>query len=160
MLFKKNAIIVSQEIQTIVRKFPIIQKATIYQGIQAIRTYHAQVIASKKSMCIFGAPKQSVDIMGETFWKNFDKKRVENKIEARMIFNNSLRYFAKKLPKKYTYIRYFDKEFEPLTQTDIHGDNVAIIVWTEEPFIFLIQDTNVAHSYLQYFENMWKQAKK
>jgi hypothetical protein len=33
------------------------------------------------------------------------------------------------------------------------------MVWTEEPFLFLIQSKEVADSYKKFFEEMWKQAK-
>jgi hypothetical protein len=39
------------------------------------------------------------------------------------------------------------------------GDKVAICVFSEEPYAFLIEDEKVAESYKKYFELLWKQAK-
>lgn len=77
-----------------------------------------------------------------------------------MIFNPSLKKFGEKLKNKYTKIKYFDKDFGPLTQTDVHEDKVAIIVWTDTPILFLIEGIEITKSYKKYFERMWKQAKK
>jgi len=56
-------------------------------------------------------------------------------------------------------VRYFERDFEPLTETVVRDDLVAIIVWTDEPVVFRIQDSFVAKSYLGFFDRMWKQAR-
>ena len=96
--------------------------------------------------------------MGELFWQNYELKRAEKKIHAKLIFNPSLKEYGKALNSKFTAIRYFNQSFEPLTETHIQDNRVAIIVWTEEPFLFLIESKNVAESYKRFFEDMWKQA--
>jgi sugar-specific transcriptional regulator TrmB len=158
---KKNlAIGISNEIKANQRILPQKQEASILRGKDGIRAYHKEIIKNQKSYFIFGAPKQSVEIMGDHFWENFEVKRIDKKIKVSMIFNSSLEDFGKKHENKYTDIRIFDKDFEPLTQTDVHKDKVAIIVWSETPLLFLIEDKEVAKSYKQYFEKMWKIAKK
>jgi len=64
-----------------------------------------------------------------------------------------------KIKNRYTNISYFENDFEPLTETHIQTDMVAIIVWTKEPILFLIQDKNVAESYKSFFEKIWRYAK-
>ena len=155
---KKLAETIAEDIRKAVKKVPFKQTAVIYRGIKGIKAYHAEVLHSGKNYTLFGAPKQSIDIMGEHFWKNFELKRIENKIHVKMIFNPSLRNFGESLKNQHTVIRYFERDFEPLTQTDVHEDKVAIIVWSDPPVIFLIQDKLVANSYGEFFERMWKQA--
>lgn len=91
-------------------------------------------------------------------WPHLQKKKARS-IKARLIFNNSLRNYGKRIRDAWTVVRYFKKQFEPLTETNIQDDRVATIVWSDEPILFLIRDKFVAESYLQYFEEMWKQAK-
>ena len=150
----------SKEIEKRIKIVPHKQEAYIYRGQKGIRAYHNEIIKEDKAYFIFGAPKQSVDIMGEHFWENFQAKRIEKKIKVNMIFNPSLKDFGEKLRNKYTEIKYFDKDFEPLTQTDVHENKIAIIVWTETPTLFLIEDKEVASSYKKYFYNMWEKAKR
>jgi len=156
---KGAAFKIVQEIKNRIKLVPHRQESYIFRGQMGIRAYHNEIIKESRPYSIFGAPKQSVEIMGEHFWENFEAKRAEKKIKVRMIFNSSLKEFGDKLKNKHTKIRYFNKDFEALTQTDVHEKKVAIIVWTEEPILFLIEDKEVANSYRKYFEKMWREAK-
>ena len=160
---KKSAAKIAEEIRKTIKKIPKKQEATIYKGVKAIKSFFNEVLRNKKDFAVFGAPQASVDILGEHFWKNYELKRVENKINVRMIANPSVKEFAESLKKiiknKYTLVRYFEQNFEPLTETHIEKDQVAFIVWSDTPVLFLIQDQLVADSYKAFFEKMWKQAK-
>ena len=154
---KQLAVKLAEDIRKAVKKVPFKQAAVIYRGVKGIKAYHEEVLRSGKDYILFGAPKESVNILGEHFWKNFELKRIEKKIHVRMIFNLALRDFGASLKNQYTIIRYFERDFEPITQTDIHEDKIAIIVWSDPPVLFLIQDKLVANSYREFFERMWKQ---
>ncbi|HIJ14282.1 TPA: TrmB family transcriptional regulator [Candidatus Woesearchaeota archaeon] len=155
---KEKAIEFSKEIDKLTKKAKIMQEAQVYRGIKGMKAYFNQTLEGE-DIFAFGAPQSSVDIMGELFWQNYETKRAKQKIHAKLIFNPSLREYGKTLNKKTTEIRYFNQAFEPLTETQIQGNNVAIMVWTDEPFLFLIKSKEVANSYRKFFENMWKQAK-
>jgi hypothetical protein len=44
---------------------------------------------------------------------------------------------------------------------NIYGDKVAIIHWSKErPFAILINEKDIAQGYRNYFELLWKGAKK
>jgi sugar-specific transcriptional regulator TrmB len=156
---KEAAIKISKEINKIAKSLPTKQEATIYRGIKAIKSFYNETL-NKGDYVVFGAPQESVDIMGEIFWQNYNLKRAHNKITVKMIFNPSIRYHGKKLINKFTKIKYFERDFEPLTETLIQREEVAITVWTKEPILFLIQDKDVAASYKKFFEKMWKLARK
>jgi HTH-type transcriptional regulator, sugar sensing transcriptional regulator len=155
---KRIAEKLSEEINQAIKKIPHRREATIYKGRMAIKSFYRETLKGNNYV-VFGAPKESVEIMEDYFWKNYTQKRIANKINVRMIFNLSLRDFGKKLKNKFTQIRYFEQDFEPLTETHLQEDKVAIIVWTEEPVLFLIEDKFVAESYKRYFEDMWKKSK-
>lgn len=150
---------ISKDIEKIQKTIVIKQEVQVFRGKNGIRSFFERTL-NGGDFYVFGAPKESVNIMEEHFWKNFSQKRIENSIKAKMIFNESVRSFAKELMDKNTQIRFFDKEFEPLTETHIQDDFVAIIVWIEEPILTLIQDINVAKSHKKYFEDMWQKARK
>ena len=109
---------------------------------------------------VFGAHIKSLEIMGELFWKVYNKKKFRAKIYGKIIFNEKLRFFSEKIIDKYTKIKFFEKEFDPLTETHIQDNFVAIIVWSEEPIIFYIEDVEVVNSYKIFFEKLWIQAIK
>lgn len=157
---KKEAEKIADELDKLVKTSKTKQEAIIYRGRQGIRTFYFELLDDKKDYVVFGAPEKSIKIMDEVFWRNYNTKRIDKKIKARLLFNESIRKYGDSLKDKYTGVKYFEKEFEPLTETNIQGNKVGIIVWSEEPFVFLIMDKEVAESYKEYFERMWKLSNK
>lgn len=155
---KQEAEKLTKEINKIAKSLPLKQEAVIYRGIKGIKSYYENTLSGKDYVA-FGAPANSVKIMGETFWINYNLKRVDKKIMARLIFNPSIKEYGETIKNKFTEVKYFERDFEPMTETHIQGDEVGIIVWTDEPMLFLIKDKNMAESYKSFFETMWKQAK-
>ncbi|MBS3075662.1 hypothetical protein J4429_04350 [Candidatus Pacearchaeota archaeon] len=79
--------------------------------------------------------------MGDEWWLNLHRKRIANKLPSRQIFDETVREIGSeiaKLPK--TKIRYLSKEFAQFQETVIFGDYVAINVFTENCYGFLIKD--------------------
>ncbi len=160
---KKQAETIAKEISEISKFAKHKQEATIYRGIKGIKSFYNQLVKIGKDYVSFGAPQESVAIMKETFWMNLSQKVKANKMKMRLIFNESIRKHGELTQKSFpnvVKVRYFEQDFEPLTETNIQEDRVAIIVWTEEPLLFLIQDKIVAENYKQFFEKMWKESKK
>ena len=104
----------------------------------------------------YGGPQKAHDLLGDYTWANFHKKRIKNRISAKLIFNDSLRWWGNELKKnKLTEVKYTKKEFEQLTETIIYGNKVAILVYTEKPYGFLIEDQLVSESYKKFFSILW-----
>ena len=150
---------ISEEINKTINSKKEKSSAAIYRGIKGIKSFYESTL-EEVDYVVFGAPEKSIKIMGEIFWKNYTIKRIDKNIKVKMIFNNTIKSFGEKIKNNKTLIKYFDKEFEPLTETHIQKDKVAIIVWNDEPTLILIQDKTVADSYIKYFNKMWKESKK
>ena len=43
---------------------------------------------------------------------------------------------------------------------DIFEDYVYIFLWEEKPFVYMIKNKTIAESFKQYFNFLWKIAKK
>jgi len=56
--------------------------------------------------------------------------------------------------------RYYDDISESPAVTNIYGDKVAIIIWTENPEAIIIENAAVAKAYKSYFDILWKNGKK
>jgi hypothetical protein len=109
----------------------------------------------------YGGGKDCADFMGMSWWNNLHKRRVENKLPSRQVFDESVRPMADDIEKNpLTTIRYLDADFASFQETVIVGDHVAINVFGENAYSFLIRDRKVAESYRKYFEFLWKMAKK
>jgi len=136
-------------------------EAAIFRGLRGIREILNQMIESGKEYYAYGGPQKSHDLLGDYTWKAFHKKRISRKIHAKLIFNYSLKWWGEKLNKKrLTEVRYTKKEFEQLTETIICGNRIAIIVYSDNPYGFLIEDQTVTDSYKKFFNILWKEAEK
>ncbi|MBT3323865.1 hypothetical protein HN840_01770 [archaeon] len=151
---------ISKEIIKFEKLTPQKQDASISRGIKAIKSFYLNDALKEKEYYILGAPKEGIEIMGEHFWKNHRRKREGEKIKVKMIFNPSIRSHGETANTKFNKIKYFEKDFEPLTETHIQKGIIAIIVWTDEPLLFKIENEQVADSYKKYFDKLWKQAKQ
>ena len=135
--------------------------ASIYKGIRGIKEVYSIMINVKgKEYNTFGGGPIAAKIMGFTWWLNLHKRRVANKLPSRQVFDESVRWGGKDIKKNpLTKIRYVDKEFAQFQETVIVGNYVAIAVFSENPYAFLIKDKNVADSYRKHFELLWGIAK-
>jgi len=152
---------IQKEAELLVLRSKTPQDASMLRGKRGVMLVYEDILKVGKSYNAFGAPKASVDIMGETFWKNIDVKTRDKKIRINLIFNESLRDYGGAILRelKHINLKYIDHGFDALTQTIIYGAKVAIIVWTEKPIITLIEDENVVESYNSYFNLLWGIAK-
>ena len=136
--------------------------ASVYKGIRGIKeVYSIMINAGGKEYNTFGGGPITSEIMSFTWWLNLHKRRIANKLPSRQVFDESVRKGGKEIAKNpLTKIRYVDKDFAQFQETIIVGDFVAIAVFSDNPYAFLIKDKNVAESYKKYFELLWKIAKE
>jgi sugar-specific transcriptional regulator TrmB len=137
------------------------ESASVYKGIRGIKeVYNIMINTSGKEYNTFGGGPITSEIMGFTWWLNLHKRRVANKLPSRQIFDESVKWGGKDIAKNpLTKIRYVDKEFAQFQETVIVGDCVAIAVFSQNPYAFLMKDKNIADSYRKHFELLWKNAK-
>ena len=57
-----------------------------------------------------------------------------------------------------TNVKFLPEEFLQFQETVIIGDYVAISVFSDEPYSFLIHDKYVAQGYKKHFELLWERA--
>ncbi len=138
----------------------IIQKISGYQGITGVKTLLKETL-NTSSYVVYGAPQSSIDLLGETFWKNYNQKINDKKISTRMIFDEALRSWSAHVKdiNKSTKIKYLSKHFDNLTETFVFDNKVIIITWSAQPLGVLITEKTIAKSYEQFFNMLWQQAK-
>ena len=135
-------------------------EARIYKGVKAIRELWNYMLEDSKEILSYGAPLTSLELLGEFFWDGFHKKRVNRKIPAKMLFHQSLKKRADILnKKKLTEIRLTNKDFEEQVETVISGNKVAIIIYSDTPYGFLVEETMAVKSYSKFFDLIWNSSK-
>ncbi len=133
--------------------------AATFEGIRGIKELLFELLeAGGKEHHTFGSTKESL-MLGDAFWINYHKQRAKKGIKAKLMFNESLKFWKaeKKYPK--SEVKYTQVGFEPLTETIIRNDKIGIIIWTEKPIGVLIHNKIAAGSYDKFFQMLWKNSR-
>lgn len=127
----------------------------LFKGIKGVKAIFLDIIRTKKDNFVFGSEGQFSERMPE-FALQFDRLKKENKIKTKLI----IRKGRIELDNKTTEYRYLDNVSESLAVTNIYGDKIAILIWTDEPEGVIIENKAAAQAYKSYFDILWKNAKK
>lgn len=93
------------------------------------------------------------------YFKWFDKKRQERKIKSRIIFQKIKYEKIKRIPL--ANVRFLPKEFASPMALNIYANKVAILLLSKEkPLAIVISQEEIAKGYKNYFELLWKIAKR
>src|SRR3989344_929784 len=123
-----------------------------FRGKKGIKELLYELLEGEgKEYHTLNSPYASI-MMGDHFWLTFHKKRAAQGIKARQVFNESLRTWVKQIKYTLSQLRYTKKGFEPLTETIIFGNQVAILIWAEKHIGILVKNATIAQSYDRYFE--------
>ncbi len=132
------------------------QETNFYKGKQGLKFVFEEQIEIGKEILIIGASPLAYEIL-QFYFHWFDKRRAEKKIRTRIIFNK----MDKKLKIPLSEIRYLPEKYTSPLAVNIYGNKVALIMWSKEnPFAIVINQKEIADGYRNYFEMMWKSARK
>jgi len=132
-------------------------ESNIYRGRKGIRSILNEIL-KQKNYVVFGSNEKFLDIMQHDF-SIFQKKKKELKIRSRTIMSISMKD-KPVLKEAFTNYRFVSKQFSLPTSTFIYSSKVAIIVWSEIPVGMVVENKNVADSFKQYFEVLWRLGEK
>ena len=127
----------------------------LYKGIKGVKTIFLDMARTGENNFAFGSEGQFSERMPE-FAKQFDRLKKENNIKTKLI----IRKGRKELDDKTTEYRYFPTSEDSPAVTNIYGNKIAILIWTDEPEGILIENEAAAKAYKGYFNFMWKHAKR
>ena len=126
----------------------------LFKGLKGVKAVFLDIARTGKDNYVFGSEGQFSERM-EDFAYQFDILKKENKIKTKMI----IRKGKKEHDSKTSEYRYLPNVDESSAVTNIYGDKIAIIIWTDEPEAVIIENAAAAKAYKSYFEIMWKSAK-
>ncbi len=139
------------------------QSAEIFEGREGFKTFAdfcMRVLKKDSDYCILGVSKEVNELFG-AYLLEWQKERTAKGVKLRVIYDEDARGDGKKREKlKNTEVRYLPAEMKTPALIEIFEDYVATIIVVPKPVIFLIRSKEAAHSYLQYFNLVWKQARK
>ncbi|MAG07706.1 hypothetical protein CMI46_02725 [Candidatus Pacearchaeota archaeon] len=126
----------------------------LFKGYKGVKAVFLDIARTGKDNLVFGSEGQLSERM-EDFAYKFDKLKKENKVHTKMI----IRKGRTEKDTKTSEYRYLSNVDESPAVTNIYGDKIAIIIWTDEPEVVLIENAAAAKAYKAYFDVMWKSAK-
>ena len=127
----------------------------LFRGRKGIQSIFGDLLKTEKENLVFGNESQLEDNM-PVFQKQFVRRLKEKNIFVREIVRKD-RTTPTSNPKK---TRYVPKSVKSPVVTNIYGDKIALIIWTDEPEGIIIENAVAAEAYRSYFEFMWEHAEK
>ncbi|MBI1973130.1 hypothetical protein HYS50_03930 [Candidatus Woesearchaeota archaeon] len=127
-------------------------KIEVYEGKEGLKSLLNDIIREGKDFVTFGASTKVKEYLPEFVIKKYLNERKNNKIKSKQLFTDFYGVLESSLSEN----RKLPKEFAGPTTTLVYGEKVAIFLWTELPKIVLIINKDLAISYRNYFNLLWK----
>ena len=107
------------------------------------------------TMLYFGNPASGHEyVLG--YWDDWNKRRIQKKISAKIIYNQDAVEFGERRKKQaYTEIKYLPQKGSTHAWIEIYGDMIAIVIKKETPMSIVITNKLVAESFKTYFDILW-----
>lgn len=157
-LIKEKEIEITEAMPDLMSLFTKAKKSEgtfFYKGKNGLKSIFEDQIKEGKEISIIGASDLAYEVL-QFYFKWFDKRRVENKIKTKIIFNRT----KKSLNIPMSEIRFLPEKYSSPLAINIYGTKVVIILWSKEnPMAILIDNAEMAKGYRKQFEWMWKIAK-
>lgn len=131
------------------------QETLFFKGKNGLRTIFDDQIREGKEVLVLGGNLRASEII-KAYFPKYTRMRKENDIRMRLIYSGSNR---RTQAIEFADVRYLPEGYGSLASTNVYGDKVAILLWTENPMGILINNKEVAKAYREYFELLWGLAK-
>lgn len=100
------------------------------------------------------------DTVGMHYVEELERLRMKRKVKKKMLAVEGQRKFLE--PEKQwkgTEMRYLPETYPVPTSTNIFDNTVYVQIWSKETIVIVIESEEVARSYMDFFETLWKIAK-
>jgi hypothetical protein len=127
----------------------------LFKGVKGVKSIFLDIIRTGKDNYVFGSEGQFSERIPE-FALQFDRLKREQGIKTKLI----IRKGRAELDKRTSEYHHLLSVAESPAVTNIYGDKIAIIIWTDEPEGIIIENAAAAKAYKSYFDILWKAAKR
>lgn len=134
------------------------QKAAIYEGYGGLRSLFDRILRDLKpgeEHLVFSAVKEPENFVA--YFTHWNKERIKKKIKMRIAFSEEAKSQITQTTQN-ALVKYKEipREFATPTTINVFKNNVALVLWTNNPIAFVIESESVADSFRKYFEFLWK----
>jgi len=133
----------------------------VFSGIEGLKYFLKDIIKTKKDVLITGIDDSKYEEALSVFMKQYFRDLRKNKIKERVITikKKGVFMFDKKLATTTSYRFLEEKQFNP-TNTFVYGDKVVIVTWGTPATAIMIKNKEIAITYRNHFEHLWRIAEK
>ncbi|MBS3156973.1 helix-turn-helix domain-containing protein [Candidatus Woesearchaeota archaeon] len=138
----------------------------VFEGFEGFKTAFKKIIddcPKEETIYVLGFSEQPYATESlRIFLTNMNLKSLQKKQKLKILLDSSVRETLGKdrEKEKNTEVKYMPKGYISPSAIDIFEDYVYIFLWEEKPFVFMIKNRRIAESFKQYFNFLWKIAKK
>ncbi len=128
-------------------------------AVRMLRTRAFQELPKGETYYILSASgTRFYEVTGEAL-DRIEQLRLKRGVKKRLLAFESQRAFLRREEQwGLSEIRYLPETYDVPSSTNIYGDTVAIVIWSAEPIVITVESREVARSYKQYFDSLWKTA--
>ena len=138
--------------------------ARIFEGWGGFEIAFNDILGTVKAgeeICVFnvsGVPPAVHDRF-RRFMKKFHKKLYAKKVNARLLMNERMRLTIGKdrEGESGNKVRYISEAYTTPATINIYGNKVLLILLSEKPTVFMVEGKEIADSFRNYFELLWKE---
>jgi sugar-specific transcriptional regulator TrmB len=151
---QKSAAKIIKEIESIKGESKSKSIVHIFVGSKGQKTVMNDIIETGKDFVVFGSEGTAHESL-PLYTEKWARQRTKKNIKAKII---SIKGGLAPI-WKLNQVKYVPKEYQAPASTIIYGDKVAIVLHEEPVLIIFIESKNLAQSYKNYFDLLWKIAK-
>jgi len=138
------------------------QTAEIFIGLKGLKTAYELLLkgySKNTSLCYLYVHDEKYAEEADSFYEKEFNYFKELGIKLQGISNRDLKGSKSfKKPPKFVDLRFVD--FPLPTTMDIYQDKVLLVTWRDKPFAYLITSKEISENFMNYFNILWKIAKK
>jgi HTH-type transcriptional regulator, sugar sensing transcriptional regulator len=127
----------------------------LFRGIRGVKSIFLDIIRTGQDNYAYGSEGQ-LSLRLPEFTSQFNRLKKEIGVKTQLI----IRKGRKELDAETSEYRYLEDIRPSPAVTNIYGNKIAIVIWTEEPEAIIIENAAAAQAFRSYFDFMWKHAEK
>lgn len=133
----------------------------VFKGPEGLKYFLKDIIKTKQEVLISGIEDQKYQEALPIFMQQYFRDVRKNKIKERVLTSKKKNIFLfNKTLTPTTHYRFLEQnQFNP-TNTFIYADRVVIVTWGSPVTAVMIKNNQIAQTYRNHFEHLWKIAAK
>lgn len=164
---QKEKTLIDSMLPTLLAKYKKTEEASdveVFYGWQGLKTAFDDIVKTLNRgefNYIFGASKGVNDKQADIFFSQYYQKKKKKGYGTKIIFNEELRKnnqrtsIFNEAPNEARFLKH-----KTISEINIYKNKVLIIILLKKPIIVRIKNQEAAESYMKFFNELWKDARK